>query len=305
MIGFLRTDWALYGTLVAISAGCAAMGDVRSAKSVSDTSTDINLPDARSPADWRRWEQDLRQQLVTDPSNAGTHARLGYVYHRQGQLLAARKSLDRASTLAPRDASIRLLYGQVLYDCGDARAALRQAETAVRLDENSGAAHLLCGTILKSTGHNFEALEAFRAGWQARPPSIPAGLALARWELQHGELTAAAERLRLCTVHAPDHAGARELYAQVLERQGDYSAAASQWEQLLARGQPGTNAYLNLARLYHMMGEPVLAARNLQDARQLAPKHLEVQELERLLATKSPHQAARPEYRSVISKTAE
>jgi len=79
-------------------------------------------------------EQRLREAIALDPGYSKAHLYLGILAHRSHRLDEAVHLLERAAALAPTDAETYAALGAAQGARGDAAAALRSFETALRLD---------------------------------------------------------------------------------------------------------------------------------------------------------------------------
>jgi predicted Zn-dependent protease len=92
---------------------------------------------AESNTNLDRAHEMLTRAVGQEPLNGAYVDSLGWVYYRLGKLDLAEKYLTDATTLLPRDATIREHLGDVLAQRGDMARALQQYRTALTLDPES------------------------------------------------------------------------------------------------------------------------------------------------------------------------
>lgn len=226
---------------------------------------------SRLEADQR--EARLRETLIDDPNNAVAWTDLAQVLREQRKFHAADSAFRRATAAAPTDPQARLAYANFLEGVGDKTTALKQVDQALKRDRKLTEAHALKGRLLRDTGRNSEAIREFEVAWKANPPSSLAGVELARWDLQRGMQSSAADKLALCVAREPENSVTRKLYAQTLANLGRNPDAIREWETLAARGEAGPEGTYRLAELYAKQGMQDQAWNTYAEARRLAPKH--------------------------------
>lgn len=252
-----------------ILCGCAGSTGKSYPPLVTDVASDLPRPISRR--DWRRWESRLQAHLLDEPTDAAALALLGHVYHQEGRLTAARQTFERSLKLQNRP-EVRYHLALVHEQLGEDKSALRQARRALEDNPQLGDAHALCGRVHRRAGRNDLASAELEAGWASSPPSVTAGVEMARWQVEREQWSDAENRLRLCLVHEPDHTAARRLYAEVLTHLGATKQAIIHWQHLVDRGEIGAEGFLALADLYQRSGDNERAQAHLLQAQRLAPR---------------------------------
>ncbi len=171
---------------------------------------------AKSPEDFRRTEQLLKQAIVSDPENVGALYSLGRVQRKLGKDREATKVLEKAFSLSPSDIS-------VMYQLGLAYVAVGRKEEGKRL--------------LK----RFEAIAALvreRDVLQKKvddePDNLPAHLRLAQLSLLFQEPAATVRECSFVLKKQPNHAQAHRFLALALRSLGHREEAEQHLQQALA-----------------------------------------------------------------------
>jgi tetratricopeptide (TPR) repeat protein len=223
----------------------------------------------------------------------------------QGSAVALRPTapINRQTTMAhrggPKETPARFdAVGRAerLAESGRPRAALRETSAVLRREPNAEASYLK-GRLLMGQGKTSEALAAWEDAWKCQPPSVAAGVALARWDIRRQNWTAAAERLRLCAAMRPDDAEIQHRLAQAYAGSGDLEDAARSLERAVALGDDGPERYLQLAALRQQLGDRDAARRNHRTGLRLDPEHPLLDRVEDLLRTPPTAPVSRSPYR--------
>ena len=180
-------------------------------------------------------------------------ARIGREQMRGRNFQAAEEPLQRAVSLDPVDASLRLDLASTLWENNKLAEAELQAREAVALLPSSAAAHRMLGGLLLWRGEHVGAAEALdRAGSLAEPGAallVELGRA---WDGAAGDaeaserqdrLTRAEAAYRRAVALAPEHSEAAYGLAQVLRRLGRNEEAATEierYQQLYRNDQENT-----------------------------------------------------------------
>lgn len=264
--GSVRLGWT--ATLIAAAAvtttvGCAAIPRL----AAPERSVSLK-PSRHDSADL----DILREELISHPDDPELLKECGYALHRAGRPRAAAKLYERAVFLHSKDARLRYLLAHAYATYWDPRA-LGEATTAVELDGSVADAHALRGILLQREGHSDQARESLQTAWRMSPPSVAAGLALARWETRRGRHDEAARILQVCAIHKPQNAEIQSALADSLERTGDVRGAARIWQRLSQRGEGGAVALARLDALTQdASGEVAGGERYLEAAKRIDPR---------------------------------
>lgn len=205
------------------------------------------------------------------PETGKTYAELAEKYHRQNRPEVAVRLYREAIKANPKDARLHYLYAHALGMIGDRENSIHHAKIAVRLEPHYTEAQSLLGIMLRREGRNAEAIEALQTAWQLSPPSIPAGLELAAWELNHHRPEEALRILEVCRVHQPSDSRVQLLLAEAYERAGKLADAEKVWRSLADRGVGGAEALEHLSEINEELGNPSLAKSYREEARRIRP----------------------------------
>jgi Tfp pilus assembly protein PilF len=150
----------------------------------------------------------LRRGVELEPGNAVAHALLGAIQNQfERDWLAARRSFERAVSLAPKEAFVHSAYGAHLYLHGDHDSADRELAIARRLDPQyvNSRAHIINLRVVQ--GRMDEAALEIEAMRDIAPDSIAANAAAAVLAMARGDAaTAVSLYAELCEM-APEHPG--------------------------------------------------------------------------------------------------
>jgi tetratricopeptide (TPR) repeat protein len=186
----------------------------------------------------------------------------------QYQMLAAAEK--RAASL-PNDAAAQSALGGLYLQFGVAARAVGPLETALRLDPENAATHLLYGYACSAAGRPEDALAAFEF-YIARNPNDSdvlnqVGYALLRLG-QNDHAIGFFERL---VALAPDDANAHDSLGEGYLNAGRLPDAAAQYEKALALDPSFTNSQFMLGEVYGRMGEKEKAIAAYQRYLTLSP----------------------------------
>jgi Tfp pilus assembly protein PilF len=150
----------------------------------------------------------LRRGLALEPGNAIAHALLGAIQNQfERDWPAARRSFERAVSLAPQQAFVHSAYGAHLYMRADFEHADRELALARRLDPQyvNSRAHLI--NLRIAQGRPDEAALEIEAMRDIAPNSIAANGLAGVLAMARGDAAAAAAFYALLCEMAPDNAG--------------------------------------------------------------------------------------------------
>jgi len=269
-----------------LSQGCTLFGPPVVPASVREQQVNRSIYSSR-----RIDESKLQAVLEDDPSNVTALLQLADQYRRRGDGERAKALVDRAMKIAPESSLVRVRRAELLADSGRTLAARMEIERVLHRKE-FGEAYALKGRLLWERDRKSEALEAWTKAWRAQPPSVDAGVALARWDIQQEDWTAAAEKLRLAAAMRPDDATIRRSYAQALAGAGEVGEAAEQLERAVALGDVREERYFHLAALHQRSGDHKAAEDYYRRGKQVAPDHPLRSDVEDLLED-APREAGR------------
>jgi tetratricopeptide (TPR) repeat protein len=217
-------------------------------------------------------ESRLQAILEEEPDNVAALLQLADRYRKSGDLDSAGDLVNRAKKIAPESSLVRVRHAELLADRGSTLAARWEVERILQR-EKFGEAYALKGKLLWERGKRPEALDAWEKGWKAPTPSVDAGVALARWDMQQQDWEGAAAKLRIAAAMKPEDAEIRRSLAKALAGGGDAGAAAEQLERAVALGDKRQERYFHLAALHQRSGDRKAAEDYFQRGREIAPDH--------------------------------
>lgn len=135
-------------------------------------------------------------------------AQIALKYAAQGQVAAARATLDGALATRPGDATLLAAYARVEANAGNLAAARTRADAAVLAAPNDANANLALAIVLETSGQEAQALPYYEKAVRADLKLAEARLLLGNAYLRRQQYAAATEQYRQLTVIAPDDGGA-------------------------------------------------------------------------------------------------
>lgn len=243
----------------------------------------VALPPTREESAER--EDRLIQAVLENPDDPDAYDRLGYLQHRMGRRRAALDSYRAALRLDPNRARTRLRLARLWYEIGEIAHSRREVERTIQLDRTLGDAYSLRGRLLLDEGRNDAAMEAFAVGWRCDPPSVSAGLELARFQLEREHWQESADLARACRLQASNHPDALRIEASALEKSGKLADSIDRLQTVVASGEGKADDYFKLCRLSHGAGNWKAAYGFFEQGRRLAPNHPQVVYLENVLSS--------------------
>jgi len=217
-------------------------------------------------ADLERAEEEFLTAMITRPDDATSHANLGNYYMQRRDLDQSIRSFEHSIRLQP-DSIVARVNASLAYNMagrdGEAEQSLR---AALEQDSKNAAANFNLGLLLGGLGRKGEAKEALRMALETEPDMAVAAYNLCILEAEDdldqalewcrkatesgerepryafalafhlqraGRLGEAIPVLRRLATESPDYLDGLMLLAQMLEAQGDGSAAAEVYQQVL------------------------------------------------------------------------
>jgi tetratricopeptide (TPR) repeat protein len=211
---------------------------------------------------YSRMRAAAERAIALNPSLGSAHASLAFVdFYWLRQMPAARAEFERAVALAPLDPLAHKWFATSLAEIGENAAALREIETAQRLDGGSTAILADKGFILYYAGRQEAAVALLQRVEEARPDFPSAHLFLSSFALYRGdnltylrELKQAAAIRRDGVLAALAEAGEAGLAKD--GRRGMLAAIVARQQQFYAQGQ--VSAY-SVAGTYGLLGDATSA----------------------------------------------
>ncbi|MBU0637794.1 MAG: tetratricopeptide repeat protein [Planctomycetes bacterium] len=138
----------------------------------------------------------LQAQLVQRPEDVQLLVELGELQLELGQHAAALTTLEQAAALAPRNADVLELFGEVLFLHSDPQRTVRIFERVLELDPQRWEAHVNLAVLLAAEKPAVSLRHA-RAAHRLNPGDLRTNVNLAEALALNGETAAALERFRL------------------------------------------------------------------------------------------------------------
>src|SRR3984885_14883481 len=202
--------------------------------------------------------------VARDPAFAPGWSGLGisqlqYVRHGLGgqlDLLAARRSFDRALEIDPGSLEANLYRVYMLLSRGEKESARHGIEHLLLTADNNWAVHLVAGQTLRLDGMYEEALQQFNRSLQLNPSNAPIIYNhRARVYQYQNQLELAEEELQKGLTLEPKHPLLRTSVAYQRMRQGDMQQAISILEAVIHDDESMRIALPTLALCYVQVGE--------------------------------------------------
>ena len=116
---------------------------------------------------------EFEKERTRNPLDGSVYDRLGDAYTRQGNLLQAQQSLQRALLLEPNATGPYLLLGKVLLKKGDPANAQTYLERAVKMDPANYMSHNLLGQAYRALGRTEDATRETRLSQSIQSANEP------------------------------------------------------------------------------------------------------------------------------------
>jgi tetratricopeptide (TPR) repeat protein len=252
------------------------------------------------------WEDTTRKS----PDNSRAWLNAGLQHMTRGDLVSARRFYERAKTINPQYAFVRMNLSVLEAHEGNLDKALAEAREGVRLRPDLSLTHFYLGQALKKMGRTAEAAAAYKHAIQLDSRHNEAKQALALVESSGGQSEsaqmasglyalynrrdphAAAMEFRKVLEHNPKHYGAIFQLARSLDQAGKPEEAHPLWEKVLA-----------MAQSYNDKETAETARKRLRrsDVAQLAQEEMMKQGLD-LLYTRRDADAAAVQFRKVLEQ---
>lgn len=184
----------------------------------------------------------------------------------QAQLVAARRSFDKALALDPESTEANLYRVYMLLSRGEKETARHGIEHLLHNAENDWNVHLVAGITLRLDGMYAEALEQFHRSLQLNPSNAPI-IYNHRARVYHyqNQLEMADEELKKGLMLEPRHPMLRTSLGYQQMRLGDARAAIATLESVLQDDRSLRIAYPTLALCYLQVQEKAKAAALIVD----------------------------------------
>jgi predicted TPR repeat methyltransferase len=241
-----------------------------------------------------------------EPDSAHLPALSARVALLEGDLAAARATLDAGIAAAPADVELRKLRADVAQRADDLRTALADAAECVILDSGDAAAKALLGTLLLRVGQVADALTCLDEACAGE--SVPPGyyVAWAAAQEASGAADRAASTLERARTRHPTHAAIGIAAMLQALRRDDAARAIAIGEAMREAGCTDARVFGLLGHARSVAGEHAAASRDYQEALTLGPDDPYVRHLVAASGHLPATARAHPEYvRAVFEGYAE
>ncbi len=187
----------------------------------------------------------LRHALAERPRDPSLHLSIGELLFREGDLAAAAGHYREALELDPGDARAAHVLADLLVEAGRAEEALPYYQRALEL-RPAAATRFNYGNALHGLGRAGDAIDQYRAALEIDPDFADAHNNLAALLLQRGEAEAAITHLEHTLRLRPESADAHNNLGVLLLQRGEAGAAAGHFSRALALDPNHANARANL-----------------------------------------------------------
>ncbi|REJ80973.1 MAG: hypothetical protein DWQ44_05100 [Bacteroidetes bacterium] len=170
-----------------------------------------------------------------------------YIHFKNKDLDKARKLLDKALGIDPKNVEANLLYGDVYTELNNGTLAAEFYNKALDLNRNSVRAIVSKGKLYKRSTNYEGASAEFQNAIEIDPGYAPAYRELGETEFKMGKLSKAKENYRKYLELSKNNCAARIRYASFLYLSKDYSGALSELNQVEKNCDGGN---LTLLRVY-------------------------------------------------------
>ena len=214
--------------------------------------------------DWKHAETELTEALRLAPYDEARHFQLAQLYLLQQDFVSAVRVLENARKIFDKSAQIELAMGVAWYGQREFPKAVDQFLKTIRLAPDVPQPYAFLGRILEHAGDRMPEVAARFAEYVARHPQDPLGHVLRAKaiiiQLPPSGYPEEAQRalglLEQALKLKEDDAEAHLLMGTLLERKGDFAAAAAHLERSIALNAKDPAPHYRLARVYARLGRP-------------------------------------------------
>ena len=205
---------------------------------------------------------EFAEAVKLDPYDADLHFRLARAYLLQQDFSGALAAVENARKYFNKSPQIELTLGVTYYGRREFSKAIDQFLYTIGLAPEVPQPYLFLGRLLDHAGARLDRIVACFAAYQAMNPAEPLGYVLHAKgilaQLPPGsdprQTQPALELLQHALALKEDDAEAHYLAGLVLERQGEFAAAATHLERSIALDAASPAPHYRLARVYARLG---------------------------------------------------
>ena len=190
--------------------------------------------------------QAWRQAARLTPANHIAWQELGGALMHLGRLPDAIGAFRRAIVAKPDFAPAHHMLGLALEAQGNGTMAVAALRRAVALSPKLADAHARIGSLLLSLSRRQEAISSLRRAAAVAPQSDMGRLALAMALMTEEKPEEAATVLRRLLARTPDNFDAHKMLGDILSSDGQFEAAAREYQRAIDSGREPAGAYHSL-----------------------------------------------------------
>ncbi len=155
-----------------------------------------------------------------------------FILFKNKNLERAKKLLDRALSIDPKNVDANILYGDIYTELNNGSLAAEFYNKALDLNKNSARAIVSKGRLYKRSTNYDGAAEEFQKAISIDPDYAPAYRELGETEFKLGKLSKAKENYKKYLELSKNNCGARVRYASFLYLSKDYTGAIQELNQV-------------------------------------------------------------------------
>ncbi len=211
---------------------------------------------------------------------AGSPAESEYLVARANAQLAlkhtdhARKTLERALTIAPNNAEVHLAWARMSISEGKVDEAFQQIDAALKSAPNSLEAWLFKGDLLRATGKPKEATVAYQTVLKIDPQHHGARIALAGIAISENRLTDARSQIEIVLKAVPDNLLGHYNHALIDYREKKFPAARDRLARVLKAAPNYWPALLLNGSIEYALGNLQSAESHLNKVVKVTPSNV-------------------------------
>lgn len=210
--------------------------------------------------------------LHENPENLEVLHLLGLLCAEEGHLDEARAYLNKALTVAPQHAALRLHLANILKAAGNYEEAVSELQKVIAADPDCAPAFNNLGTVYFAQKKYELASQAYHAALDVRPDYMDAYYNLGLTEARLGRDDEALTAYRALLALAPAHTGAHFQLGCFLMKRRQFSEAIAEFEGILQAHPHHFESLSNLAACYLQTGRFHQAAAIYLRALEITPE---------------------------------
>ncbi len=215
--------------------------------------------------------QALDKAKTLTPRDAGIRLQEGEFHALAGRVDQAYNAYAAAKTLTPHNAKVYQKLGELAQQTGERNKAFVNLEKVINLLPQHGQANLKLGDIYLKDGRPNKAIPYLQQAQQSLPNHLGAGKALGRAYAAAGQHQQAQQTYQGLLSIAPEDPEVYTAYGDMLAQQGDFAQAQLQYKKAIAFDPDSSLAYKGLGVTYKALGHETKANQAFTQAQKLHP----------------------------------